>query len=191
MQYWRNRYSWRLFSNPVKPALSGGLVVLLACLPATGVAEEIYRTISEDGVASFTDFPVPGAQVLDVDPVPANAERAEDSARLIEQQLEVANALQESRLARRKAETDRQAALAASQPQTIYYPVERNTGYWGSPGFGFRPGFGHRPGHRPGRPGINPPYRPGYPSQPIAPGHGKPGHRPGRPPSITKPMPTR
>lgn len=188
MQYWRY-WIWRcLFTEPAWPGL---LLVLLAIMPVAAVAEEIYRTTSEDGVASFTDYPVPGAEVLSVDPVPANAQRAEDSTRLIAQQLEVANALEESRLARRKAETDRQAALAASQPQTVYYPVERDTGYWGSPGYGFRPGYGHRPGHRPGRPGINPPYRPGYPSQPIAPGHGKPGHRPGHRPSITKPMPTR
>jgi len=185
MQYGCNRNCWRLLDGPLAPGCLRLLAVLMVFVPGVGAAEEIYRTVSADGVASFTDFPVPGAEVLEVDPVPANAQRAEDSARLIEQQLEVAKALEESRLARRKAETDRQAALAASQPQTIYYPVERDTGYWGWPGYGFRPGAGHRPG----RPGVRPPYRPGYPSQPIAPGPGKPGHRPGGSPTLSKPMP--
>jgi len=187
MQCWRNRNPRLLSGKTIRLALLRLLALVLIMVPGAGAAEEIYRSVSADGVASFTDFPVPGAEVLEVDPVPANAQRAQDSARLIEQQLEVAKALEQSRLARRKAETDRQAALAASQPQTIYYPVERDTGYWGWPGYGFRPGVGHRPGH----PGVRPPYRPGYPSQPIAPGHGKPGHRPGGRPSISKPMITK
>ena len=159
-------------------------------------AEQVYRTVDEQGVASFTDYPVPGAEEIAVDPVPANADRAKASAAMIEQQLEVAKALEDSRLARRRAETERAAVRAASQPQTIYYPVERNTGgYWGWPGYGYRPRPPHRPEHpiarppyQPGHPGVRPPFKPVVPpSQPVAPGPWRPGH--GKLPSQSRPMP--
>lgn len=164
---------------------SGGwllaLVLALPCALSTS-AQEVFKTVNEDGVASFTDFPVPGAERLDVEPIAADPASAEASNRLIEQQLEVAKSLEESRLARHRAETERRAALAASQPQTIYYPVERDTGYWGWPRYGYRPG--HRP---PWRPGVRPPYRPGYPAHPIAPGQPRPPAA--RPPSQSRPLP--
>lgn len=145
-----------------------------------GLAEEIFMTMDENGVTSFTDFPVPGARVIEIDPIIVNPEAALSSQERIEQQLAVARALQDSRLAREQARTERLAALAASQPQTIFYPVERNIGFWGSPGYGFWPG--HRPpGSRPPRP---PGHRPPGPSEPIAPGD--PG---GQPPSQSRPMP--
>ena len=156
------------------------LLLVLPCALSTN-AQEVFKTVNEDGVASFTDFPVPGAERLDVEPIAADPAGAEASNRLIEQQLEVAKSLEESRLARHRAETERRAALAASQPQTIYYPVERDTGFWGWPGYGYRPG---RP---PWRPGVRPPYRPGYPAHPIAPGHGRPPAV--RPPSQSRPLP--
>ena len=171
--------------------------VLTLALPTALSAEQVYRSVDEHGVASFTDYPVPGAQEIALDPVPANAERARASAAMIEQQLEVAKALEDSRLARRKAETEREAVRAASQPQTIYYPVERDTGgYWGWPGYGYRPP--HRPGHpgvrppyRPGHPGVRPPFKPVVPpNRPVAPGPWRPGHS-GPPPSQSRPMPGR
>jgi hypothetical protein len=172
------------------------LAAVFITLMATSAlaAEQVYRSVDEDGVASFTDYPVPGAEPIDVNPVPANADRAKASAAMIEQQLSVAKALEDSRLARRKAETERAAARAASQPQTIYYPVERNTGgYWGWPGYGYRPP--HRPEHpiarppyRPGHPGVRPPFKPVVPpSTPIAPGPWRPGHS--KPPSQPRPLP--
>jgi hypothetical protein len=165
---------------------------LIIASPAS--AQEVFKTVNEDGVVSFTDFAVPGAERLDIEPIAADPEGAEASSRLIEQQLEVAKSLieqqlevakslEESRLARRRAETERRVALAASQPQTIYYPVERDTGFWGWPGYGYRPG---RP---PWRPGVRPPYRPGYPAHPIAPGHPRPPAA--RPPSQSRPLPMR
>ena len=170
--------------------------ILLVLTGTTAMAaEQVFRSVDEDGVASFTDYPVPGAEEIAVDPVPANADRAKASAAMIEQQLEVAKALQDSRLARRKAETERAAVRAASQPQTIYYPVERNTGgFWGWPGYGYRPPHqpGHpgvRPPHRPERPNVRPPFKPVVPpSRPVAPGPWRPGHSP---PSQSRPLPGR
>lgn len=175
-------------------------LVVLLCLSlnaAAGWAEEIYMTTDDNGVTSFTDFPVSGAQIIDVDPIAADPEQAATSQALIDQQLSVANALEESRLAREKARTERLAALAASQPQTIYYPVERDIGYWGSPAYGYWPGYpGNRPGYRP--PGFRPPgfrppafrppgHRPPVPEHPMEPGG--PG-QPGQAPSQSRPMPS-
>ncbi len=168
---------------------------LVSAVAVPAAAEEVYRAVDEEGVVSFSDFPVPGAERLEVETVPANEDSAAASQALIEQQLAVAKALEESRLARRRVETERLQALAAREPQTIYYPVERSTywgGYWRRPGYGYRPRRpGYRPGHpgyRPGRPGVGPPaYRPGHPGYGV--GHGRPGGgHGGRQPTISKPF---
>jgi len=167
--------------------LLGGLLFALSAI--SGMAEEIYMTTDEDGVTSFTDFPVPDAQVIAIEPIAADPTQAKASQELIEQQLAVAKSLEDSRLAREKARTERLAALAASQPRTIYYPVERDIGYWGSPGYGFWPGSGPvRPGYRP--PGYRPPgFRPPRPPGPSLPDEPGSPDRPGQPPSQSRPMP--
>jgi hypothetical protein len=161
------------------------LVVLLAAVlfAQSGRAQEVYISTDDQGVASFTDFPVPGAQVVVLETIPADPEQALTSQEMIDQQLAVAKSLEESRLAREKAYTERLEALAAGRPQTYYYPVERDITYWGVPGYGYWPGNPGRPPWRPGYrpPGLRPPHhRPPGPSQPI---------EPGPPPSQSRPMP--
>lgn len=152
----------------------------LFCAPwaaAEVVEQSVYRRVDEHGVVSFTDFPVPGGERLHMEPVPAGPSPADASQRLIDQQLAVAKALEDSRLARQAAQTQRLAALAASRPQTIYYEVPRQTSYAGgyyryrNPRYGHHPG---RPGYRPGRPHhpVTPPHRPGNPGRPTAGGEG-------------------
>ncbi len=152
--------------------------LLLACA-APALGQDVYRVVDADGVASFSDFPVDGAERVHVQTTGVSSDAASASEQLIRQQLEVAKALEESRLARQEAQTRRLQALAASRPQTVYYEVPRQTvygGYWRPwrPGHGYRPGYGYRPGNRPGyghRPG-----RPGKPGHYDSPGAGSGGH---------------
>lgn len=139
------------------------LVPVLMSLPVWGVAQTVYRNVSDSGVVSFSDVATEGAERLELSaaPVRENAQVAQQA--LIEQQLAVAKALEESRLARAEARTKRLQALAAVQPRTVYYrEVDRTRyvgGYWGG-----RPP--HKPGY-PGHPGY--PSHPGHPSLPIEP----------------------
>lgn len=160
------------------------LAGLLAAAPAA--AEEIYRHVDADGVTSFSDVPVPDAQRLELNAPPPAEGGAARARETIEQQLSVAKALEESRLAREKARAELLQARAAARPRTVvYYPVERTVygggyvgGYW-RPGHGLRPG---KPGHRPERPGYRPPYfhpvHPLVPERPPAPA--RPDHHRGR-----------
>jgi len=156
------------------------LLVSVALSAPVVLAEEVYMSTDADGVTSFTDYPVPGAETVELEPVVVNSEQVLASQEMINQQLAVAKALEESRLAREQAETERLKALAAMQPQTIFYPVERDVVYWPYPGY--RPGH---PGYRP--PGPRPPgYRPPRPEHPI---HPRPPEDPGSGGSRSRPMP--
>ena len=85
---------------------------------------------------------------------------------LIEQQLSVAKALEESRLAREEARLRRLEVQAKSQPEIVYYREEDRTRYVGGRwGWGW-PGYPNRPGH------------PGKPTHPIAPPPELPDTRP-------------
>ena len=138
---------------------------MLLCFSPALLAQEVFRTVDSSGLVSFSDVPTDGAEVLEISTIPANPAAAERQRDMLKTQLEVADALQSSRLAREKARTERMQALAALQPRTIYYqqPPTRYVGgyysgrYWGRPG---KP-----PGHRPGGPG-----HPGRPVHPIEPG---------------------
>jgi len=158
----------------------------LLCVAVNGHGQEIYRSVGEDGIVSFSDVRTAEAEVIELPASPVSASAVERQQSMIEQQLSVAKALEDSRLAREEAKTKRIAALAAVQPQTVYYQApepryvvggyrrswsgyQRKSGYWkpgyGRPGAG-KPGYG-RPGHgNPGHPG----YGPGKPSHPINPG---------------------
>jgi len=162
--------------------VAAGLAVMLA--PATVAAEEIYRHVDADGVTSFSDVPVPEAERVQLNPPPPAEGGAAAAREMIELQLSVAKALEESRLAREKAEAELLEARAAARPRTVvYYPVERTVygggylgGYWW-PGYGPRPG---RPEHRPDRPDHRPPqFRPVHPVVPERPpSPGRPDHQP-------------
>ena len=159
-----------------------GLGFLLAAISApAALAGEVYKSTDANGVTSFTDYPVPGAETVELEPVTVDPEQQLAGQAMIDQQLAVARALEESRLKRQQAETERLKALAAARPQTIFYPVEREITLWPHSGYGpWRPGY-RPPGNRP--PGFRPP------------GHRPPGHRPpgpsdpGRGDSISSPMP--
>jgi len=144
----------------------GGAAMLAACLAAPAVvAEEVYRSVDENGVVSFSDVETEDAVRLNLpDTVIREDALAELEAR-IALQLQVAQALEASRLAREAARTERLEALADSEDRTIYYREEDRDqfldgwGYWGS---GYWGGGGYRPGHRPD-------HRPPVPVHPIEP----------------------
>jgi hypothetical protein len=149
--------------------------MLAAGLAAPGLAaQEIYRSVDENGVVSFSDVESEDAVRLNLpDTVIREDALAELEAR-IALQLEVAKALEASRLAREAARTERLAALADSEDRTIYYREEDRDqfldgwGYWGG---GYWGGGGYRPGHRPG-------HRPPVPVNPVEPPEVQPPSRP-------------
>lgn len=106
--------------------------LILASWAGSAVAQEVYRTVSADGVVTFSDQASVGAERL-VLPGVAGADKSALAAQqaLIEQQLEVARVLEESRLAREDARIRRLEAQAAQQPQTVYYPVAQPSRYVG------------------------------------------------------------
>ncbi|MEM8767333.1 MAG: DUF4124 domain-containing protein [Pseudomonadota bacterium] len=140
-------------------------------------AQEVFRSVDENGVVTFSDVESDDAERLELpEPVVRENAEAEQAAR-IEQTLAVAKSLEESRLAREEARTERLKAKAESQPRTVYYREDdraRYTGRWG---------WGYWPGHRPWPPGGKP-YPPG-PVHPIEPPPG--GGYP--PPSRPVPLP--
>lgn len=144
------------------------LVCLSFVAAPPGWAGEIYRSVNAQGVVSFSDVRTPGATSLALPqtPVPDAEAAAEQQQRIIDQQLQVAEALETSRLAREAAHTKRLEALAAVQPTTIVVP-QTETRYVG--GYSYQRRSWH-PGYRPGYPGYRPGY-PGYPGRPDHPGH--------------------
>ena len=162
---------------------------LLLALAAGAAAQEVYRSEDENGLVSFSDVATEGAVRLELPAVPERSGAAADQERMIEQQLAVAKALEESRLKREEARLRRLEAQAEAAPRTVYYrePAPRYVGvsshsrYWGRwPGHGFKPGFGPKPGfppHGPGYPGY-PGHKPGHPSPPVGPSPGGSRTRP-------------
>ena len=164
-------------STKTRSRLAAAAVALSLAAPLA--AQEIFRTEDEHGVVSFSDVAAPGAEVLTFASAPVAADTFDRQQRIIDQQLAVAKALEESRLAREAARTERLRALANSRPPVVY--VQERTRYLG----GFKrylwhPGY---PGH-PGKPGVRPPH----PVHPIEPPGGD--HRSRlNPPSRTVPLP--
>lgn len=140
----------------------GAALLLFLSVPLA--AEEVYRTVDENGVVTFSDVETAGAEPVNLPPVVEREDALAEQQAVIDQQLAVAKSLEESRLAREEARTRRLEALAADRPQTIYYRPEDRFSYLGS-GWGYGPGYpGYRPPHRPPHPGY-----PGYPEKPEPP----------------------
>lgn len=155
------------------------IVICFASSAVTALSQEVFRTEDENGVVSFSDVASPGAEVLLLASTSTSEDTFARQQKIIDQQLAVAKSLEESRLAREAARTERLQALAAVQPQTVYYREPERTRYVG----GF---YRHhwRPGHpwKPGHPGVRPPR----PVHPIEPGPGGGGRL--NPPSRTVPL---
>ncbi len=79
-----------------------------------------FRTTGEYGEGSFSDVELPGATQIDLPTTVIEPARIADQQAIIDQQLRVAKALEDSRLARQAAVTERLLALAASRPQVVY-----------------------------------------------------------------------
>lgn len=148
--------------------------MLTACLLAPGLAaQEVYRSVDEHGVVTFSDVATEDAVLLELPVTEVRQDALAELEARIALQLEVAKSLEESRLAREAARTERIAALADSEPRTIYYREEDRYldgwGYWGGGYWGGGYGPGHRPGHRPPRPmpPIEPPAETRPPSRPV------------------------
>jgi hypothetical protein len=134
------------------------------CLPVTVAAQTVYRHVDEHGVVTFSDVATDGAEAMELEVAAVREEALSEQRALIDQQLAVAKALEESRLAREDARTRRLEAQAASEPKTVYYREADRTRYIGGPWLGGWPGY---PGH-PGKPvhPIEPPPEQA-PSRPV------------------------
>ena len=144
-------------------------------------AQEVYRSVGEDGVVTFSDQATAGAERVMLPGVSELSEsaRAEQQA-LIEQQLEVAEALETSRLAREEARTRRLEALAAASAAPVSYPEPEPYRYAsGVVSYHGYAGYRHRFGHGPHHPayGKQPGVLPGHPPNPQ-PRMAKSRHRP-------------
>ena len=84
-------------------ALAGTLLLLAA----PGLAQTVYRHVDENGVVSFSDVATEGAESLTLAVSEPPEDALSNQQALIEQQLSVAKALEESRLAREDARTRR------------------------------------------------------------------------------------
>ncbi len=143
--------------------LAVALLIFSVLAPAVA-AQEVFRTVDENGVVTFSDMETEDSERLELPPTIVRENAMAEQRAMIEQQLEVANALEASRLAREAARTERLEALAESEPRTIYYReedryVNSGWGYWsgGSWGGSYWPG---RP------PGQRPPLKPVHPIEP-------------------------
>jgi hypothetical protein len=133
-----------------------------------GQAQTIYRHVDENGVVSFSDVQTEGSQSMTLEVREPRENAFDEQQALIEQQLTVAKALEESRLAREDARTRRIEAQAKSAPQTVYYREDDRRRYVGGR-WGWGPGY-------PGLPGF--PGHPGKPVHPIEPPPEVPPTRP-------------
>jgi len=145
------------------------LVVLMALCwsPITAAAQEIFRTEGDNGVVSFSDIASDGAELIVLPSVVVAGDTFARQQQLIDQQLAVARALEQSRLAREAARTRRLEAIAAAAPRTVVYQQPERTRYVGGSFSYSHKRWGYRPGY-PGHPG----HRPPHPSHPIAPPSG-------------------
>lgn len=94
------------------------IVAALAMVGSAPAAAEVYVHRGEHGEVSFTDQALPGAERVELEPTVPPPDAPEELEQRIRQTLEVAEALEQSRLAREKARAEaRAAARAASQPE--------------------------------------------------------------------------
>ncbi len=149
-------------------ALQCASLTALLLLAQPSLAQTIYRHVDENGVVTFSDVETDGAESMTLE-VSAPRENAFDEQQaLIDQQLTVAKALEESRLAREDARTRRIEAQAKSQPKTVYYREDDRRRYvggrwgwgWGKPGYPGYPGHPGKPVHPIEPPPEVPPTRP-------------------------------
>lgn len=166
--------------------ISSGAGVVLLGLCASASAVEVFRSVDGNGVVAFSDLPGPGAERLVLEsPVPADERALARQQAVLEQQLAVAKSLEDSRLARARARTERLRALAELGPRVVYQRAEPTPGPAG--GIYYQQ-WRYWPGHRPWRPGG-----PGHPAPPARPG--KPVAPPGgdgsrlNPPQRSVPLP--
>jgi hypothetical protein len=102
-------------------------VVLLAGSVTAGTAasaQEVFVSTGSHGETSFSDVAEPGAERIVVESAPPRDDALAEMQRRIEQTLTVANALEESRLARETARAearDRAAERQAQQPPQVIY----------------------------------------------------------------------
>jgi hypothetical protein len=141
-------------------------LALLCCLP--GLAATVYKTVDENGVASFTDIKPTGESPVETLVIDARAPQvSEVEQQRLQDMRDTTDRMAADRMAREKhrAELRQLQAQTQAQPQ---YPVDDNPGYWGySSGYS---GYYNYPARRPwGRK-----HRP-RPEHPIA---GRPIARP-------------
>lgn len=103
--------------DALRPRRSTLIVAALTLLGAAPLAADVYVHRGEHGEPSFTDQAVPGAERVTLDPTVPPAEAPDELERRIRQTLEVAEALEQSRLAREKARAEARAAERATAPQ--------------------------------------------------------------------------
>ncbi len=157
MKGWCNRFGIRLLGSVLIPL---PLIALGAAADGPQQVREVYVSTGDHGEVSFSDLAQPGAERLELAVSPVSPDVLAESQRRIEQTLDVADALEASRLARERvraeARAEAAAAQARAQPQVIYrdsyddYPYVFHPGRWP----------GHRPGHRPGQRPEHLPARP-------------------------------
>ena len=164
------------------------LAALLTCgwLPVTVLGQEVFRSVDEHGVVTFSDVATDDAVRLQLPAAVVSEDARAEQQALIDQQLAVAKALEESRLAREAARTERLEALAAVEPRTVYYREADRARDAGSGSVTWQGSYwrnGYWPGHRPG----HHPSWPGYPAKPVQPI--EPPPEPPTPPSRRVPLP--
>ena len=149
-----------------KPCIHGVLIGALLCIATPALAQTVYRHVDENGIVSFSDVETDGAESMTLAVSTPREDAFDEQEALIEQQLTVAKALEESRLAREDARIRRLEAQAKSQPETVYYREDDRRRYvgghwgWGWPGYPAHPGHPGKPVHPIEPPPQVPPSRP-------------------------------
>lgn len=120
----------------MRPVLAGvwaGLLLAGGAAAAAAAAgdlsaeagREVFVTVGEHGEVSFSDVASPGAERRTLPPVTANDDALADLESSIRQTLDVARALEESRLAREQARAEARAAAAPPAAPPVVYVEER------------------------------------------------------------------
>lgn len=100
--------------------LAAAAAGLAAAATPAEAGREVFVTVGEHGEVSFSDVASPGAERRTLPPVVPNRDAVADLDRRIQQTLDVARALEASRLAREQARAEARAAAApAAPPVTI------------------------------------------------------------------------
>jgi hypothetical protein len=125
------------------------LLVLSALARAEVPGQEVFVTTGEHGEVSFSDVSTPGAERRTLPAIERDDDALAELDRRIQQTLDVARVLEESRLAREKARAE---ARAATEPPPVIVTVEERYVRYPYVYAPQRHGrFGpHRP-HKPGR----------------------------------------